>query len=127
VVVKAVKRALEEIEAEGWETYGDYHRAVIDHPFGDQLEGLNYPQYAVGGSEWSINSYSRRRRFGTSFRQVVDLDSDTFQTILAGGNSGSPFSEHYDDQLREWVDGKYRDASGQPADEVDITVEATDE
>lgn len=28
--------------------------------------------------------------------------------VLPGGNSGEYFSEYYDDQLKLWVDGKYK-------------------
>jgi penicillin amidase len=127
VVVTAMRQALEEIDAEGWETYGDYQQAVIDHPFGDQLGGLNYPRYPTGGSEWTVSSYSLRRGFGTSYRQVAVPGADTATTILAGGNSGAPFSAHYDDQLRRWADGAYRTVDEHPGGEPDITVEDENE
>jgi penicillin amidase len=50
----------------------------------------------------------------------VDLDGE-YWAILPGGNNERYFSEHYDDQLRRWANGEYRDLSRDV--EGDLTVE----
>lgn len=104
-VNEALQRALAEIETEGWETYGDFNRTTIDHPF--DRSWLNYPRYPLGGSEATLFNVHPEADRGSSWRQVCPLGTES-QCVLPGGNDGSPFGAHYDDQLRRWADGEYK-------------------
>lgn len=54
------------------------------------------------------NDYSM---VGPSFRNIVDMaDLDRTVSILCGGQSGHPLSQHYMDQVDMWRDGKVRPA-----------------
>jgi penicillin amidase len=107
VLVAAMERAVEEIESEGWTEYGDVHRTTIDHQFGDQLPALNYPRYPTDGTAYTVFNVREDADSGSSWRQVSDV-AGTSLSILPGGQDGSYFSEYYDDQLRRWADGKYK-------------------
>ena len=42
-----------------------------------------------------------------SMRMVVDLgDLDASRWVNQTGNSGHPFSDHYDDQIDAWLEGR---------------------
>ncbi|WP_159899504.1 penicillin acylase family protein [Salinirussus salinus] len=122
VLARAMERAVERVDSEGWETYGDYNRTVIDHPFGGQVGALNYPRYPTDGGSFTVMNFRKEGGAGSSQRTVYPMDGETV-TVLPGGNDGSYFSEHYDDQLRLWADGEYRPAPRAVDGDPDITVE----
>jgi penicillin amidase len=102
----ALSDALEEREAEGYETYGDLnHTGHIAHPLG--LDFLSYPRHERGGSGWTVRNYSWDGTWGGSWEMQADLDGPLLG-VLPGGNSGHYFSEHYDDQIKLWANGEYR-------------------
>ncbi|WP_128478196.1 penicillin acylase family protein [Halorussus pelagicus] len=124
VMVRALRTAIEDIEDGA--TYGDYNTtAAITHPFDQSF--LNYPEYPTDGSAYTLNNYRKESAVGSSWRQVCPL-SDRKQSIciLPGGNSGAYFSDHYDDQLRLWADGKYKSMSRALAGETAIEFETAD-
>lgn len=46
---------------------------------------------------------------GPSIRRIVDLsDMSRSFSIVPGGQSGNPLSPYYDDQLDDWIQGKYK-------------------
>lgn len=124
-LAEAMDRAVEEIEEEGWEVYGDVSTVSIDHWIGDLVSGLNYPDVAVGGSGRTLKPYYGES-WGPGLRMIADLGTDGVRTVLAGGNDGSPGSEHYRDQLTTWANGKYRHTDGSPTGDPDITFEVSD-
>ncbi|MEF8887153.1 MAG: penicillin acylase family protein, partial [Haloarculaceae archaeon] len=126
VLNDAVTAAVDRLEAEDWEVYGDYNRTVIDHPFGGQVGALNYPRYPTDGGSFTLMNFRKEGGAGSSQRTVYPMDGETV-TVLPGGNDGSYFSEHYDDQLRLWADGEYRPAPRAVDGDPDITVEGTSE
>ncbi|PCJ16756.1 MAG: hypothetical protein COB02_15410 [Candidatus Cloacimonadota bacterium] len=75
--------------------------------------------YPINGVKESINSVGAKlgkKRFhvtsGPSVRRIVDMsDINKSYSILPTGNSGNPFSDHYDDQVQKYLDGKYRTIS----------------
>ncbi len=103
----AAERAAERIESEGWETYGDENRTTLDHQFGGQVAALNYPRYPTDGSGETVFNVHDGAAAGSSWRQVSSVGG-TSLSVLPGGQSGSVFSDHYDDQLRMWADGEYK-------------------
>jgi penicillin amidase len=117
VIAGALADTAEEIEDEGYETYGDYNRTDIGHPFG--LGFLNYPEYPTDGSAATVRNYRKKSGAGTSYRLLARFDGQPSQTVIPGGNDGDYFSDHYADQLRAWADGEYSSlvptAEGEPA------------
>ncbi|KAA3612211.1 MAG: penicillin acylase family protein [Calditrichaeota bacterium] len=100
-----------------WE-WGRIHRFTLRHPIG-QLPPFDYifdrGEYNMGGSAGSINKAEYRffKPFavdvGASMRQIIDLNHpELAYTILPGGQSGQPFSDHYDDQITMWRHGQYK-------------------
>jgi penicillin amidase len=109
VLRRALASALEEIDEEGYETYGDIsHTGVISHLA--ELDFLSFPSYPRGGSGWTLRNFSIRGPWGGSWEMQVDLDGE-YWGILPGGNSERYFSEYYHDQLQRWADGEYRTVS----------------
>ena len=106
VIVRAMERTFAEISEEGWETYGDYNRVTLTHPF--ELDFLNYPAVPADGSPYSLRNVRVASDVGSSWRLIAPMDDSPSLGILPGGNSGNPFSDHYHDQLRAWADGEYR-------------------
>jgi penicillin amidase len=127
VLVEAMERAVEEIESEGHSEYGDVHRTTIDHQFGDQVPALNYPRYPTDGTGYTVFNVREDADSGSSWRQISDMDG-TSLSVLPGGQDGSYFSEHYDDQLKLWADGEYKQMRLEaPADGDVITFRGEDE
>ena len=116
-VADALAATLTELDEQGWERYGDYNVTAIDHPFGQ--EWLNYPRYPTAGSPATLNNFRKESGAGSSWRQVCPMDGDS-RAILPGGNSGSPFSDHYDDQLQRWADGEFKSMSLEQTGDVAV-------
>lgn len=106
VMRRALRNALEEIEKEGYETYGDIaHTGQITHLAG--LDFLTYPSIPRGGSGSTVWNFGHGGPWGGGWEMQVDLGGE-YRAILAGGNSGRYFSPHYDDQIERWATGEYR-------------------
>ncbi|MCO4781617.1 MAG: penicillin acylase family protein [Candidatus Cloacimonetes bacterium] len=102
----------------GW-TWGKYHTIEYSHAFSKNWLTkplFNLGPYPIDGVKEAINSVSAKLgkdRFfvksGPSVRRIVDMsDVNNSYSILPTGNSGNPFSDHYDDQVQKYLDGKYR-------------------
>jgi len=103
-MIAALGDALDEIDAEGWSTYGDWNSTrAIDHPFGSEAPFLNYDELAADGSAATVKNYRVDSAVGSSWRMVVEPGGDA-AAVLPGGNSGDYFSDHYDDQFERWLD-----------------------
>ncbi|MFB6143446.1 MAG: penicillin acylase family protein [Halorientalis sp.] len=120
----ALSATANELEAEGWETYGDYNVTAIDHPF--DRSWLNYPRYPTDGGETTLNNFRKESAVGSSWRQISPMGDDDSSAAFPGGNIGSPFSEHYADQLRAWADGEYRDLTLAHAGDVAVRFRGED-
>jgi len=82
---------------------------------------------ATDGGDYSVNRGSPRLRItdgdfsfphvqGAGYRAVYDLsDLDASRFSVAFGQSGNPFSEHYQDLVAPWADGSYRALPPRPA------------
>ncbi len=96
--------------------FGKVHYYSPYHP---AFKTLNYPREPAGGATWSINvapikEFTVERGMpvtvGPSIRMVVDLGTSHFWIQLPGGESGSPYSNHYYDMYeRLWLRGVYVD------------------
>ncbi|MBX0321707.1 penicillin acylase family protein [Halomicroarcula sp. F13] len=105
-IAAAMTDALDAVDEAGHEVYGDYNRTAIDHPFDQSF--LNYPRYPTDGSPATVRNVRKASAVGSSYRLLARFDGETSESVIPGGNAGSPFSDHYDDQLRDWADGEYR-------------------
>ena len=122
VLAEAMGQAVDTIDSEGWETYGEYNVTAIDHPFGAQVPGLNYERMATNGTPETVWAFSTEGSYGASYRLLADFGTHS-SDVIPGGNDGSPFSDHYEDQLSLWARGKYRRLSAPPSGDPDVTVE----
>ena len=123
IAARAMEQAVAEIEAEGWETYGDYNRLRLSHPF--PLDFLDYPSLPTDGSPFTVNNYRvGDTPAGSSWRMVVTEGS--MVGVIPGGNSGNYLSNHYSDQLRTWRAVEYRDLPFSIDGNADITFEEGD-
>ncbi|WP_049923479.1 penicillin acylase family protein [Halopiger djelfimassiliensis] len=123
-MVAALEDALDEIDEQGWETYGDWNTTgAIEHPFGDRAPFLDYATQPADGSRATVKNYRVDDAIGSSWRMVVEPGGDA-TAILPGGNSGDYFSEHYDDQFEQWLEGEQKPMVRPIADgDPDVTFE----
>ncbi|WP_435194159.1 penicillin acylase family protein [Natronomonas sp. EA1] len=130
VLVAALEDAVETIEEQGYETYGDYNTTgAITHPFDQSF--LNYPAYPTDGSPATVNNYRRgdpdnSSIAGSSWRMVVDAGAEG-DCVLPGGNDGVFLSDHYHDQLRLWAAGEFKPLSLELVGDVRYTFGGADE
>ena len=113
----AVRTALERADdaVSDDERYGGRHTTSVTHPF--DRSGLNYPEYPTDGSGATLFNVHEGANAGSSWRQVCPMAGES-QCILPGGNDGSPFGDHYDDQLRRWADREFKRMDREPRGEI---------
>ena len=127
VLAEAMGRAVDRIDAGGWSVYGEYHQTSIDHQFGGQLGALNYPRYPTDGTGFTVFNVHDGASAGSSWRQVSPMAGDSV-SVIPGGQDGSYFSPHYDDQLRLWADGEYKSMTFEtPAEGDSIDIRGAEE
>ncbi|GGF18639.1 penicillin acylase family protein [Flavobacterium limi] len=100
--------------------WGEVHTVEHEHPLGKvaALRGLfNVGPFASSGSNEVINNlffgYNNEGRYyvkgGPSTRRIIDFsDIENSWSIIPTGQSGNPFSKHYDDQAGMYNAGKFR-------------------
>jgi penicillin amidase len=90
---------------------------VIGQAGGLLRKFFNRGPYPIMGGKEVLNNlafnYDGSNHFkvssGPSTRRVVDFsDIENGMSILPTGQSGNPFSEHYDDQAEMYVKGEFR-------------------
>ena len=109
VMRRALRVALERIDDEDLDTYGDYsHTGHVQHP--TELDFLSYPEQPRSGTGETLWNYSVDGQWGGAWEMQADLDGELIANF-AGGNSGRYFSDHYDDQVERWAAGDYRTLS----------------
>ena len=109
-------------ERYGGETppWGEAHRARFSHPVAGRiplLRDLLDREIATSGGPTTVNRGGSRFRdernpfrhaHGAGYRAIYNLeDPDRSRFIQAVGQSGNPFSPHYDDLMELWRDGNY--------------------
>jgi len=101
--------------------WGDLHKAVfVSNPLGQSGIGLienmvNRGPFAASGSTGTVNNtvwYTDSGDFSVkwvpSMRMIVDLgDFAKSVTIHTTGQSGHPYSKHYDDMIELWRNLEY--------------------
>jgi penicillin amidase len=101
-------------------TWDKLHTLEHPHPIG-QVAALrsffNVGPYPIHGTREVINNLAfpydesgiYKVTAGPSTRRVIDFsDVENSISILPTGQSGNPFSEHYEDQAEMYVNGKFR-------------------
>ncbi|MBL8150419.1 MAG: penicillin acylase family protein, partial [Blastocatellia bacterium] len=97
--------------------WGRLHTAELKHPLGS-VKALrpffNRGPFPVGGDAEtpaqtaflpmpSVKGGFEVNSRATSYRQIIDLGNfDRSMMVYPGGQSGSPFSKHYDDLIKPW-------------------------
>ena len=101
----------------GEKTWGDIHQHTAAHPLGSI--GLLRPIFNRGpfptGGNWNTvdsGGYYPDKPFamtlGPAYRIISDpADWDASRSIIPSGQSGQPFSPHYDDQIQPWLKVQY--------------------
>ncbi|MFC7215611.1 penicillin acylase family protein [Saliphagus sp. GCM10025334] len=118
ILVEALEATLEELEEEGWDTYGDWNTTgPVGHPFGSEAPFLSYDERPTDGSRATVDNYRVESAVGASWRMVVEPGAEAW-AILPGGNSGDYFSPHYDDQFERWADSEYKSMDLEAAGET---------
>jgi len=115
LIVGSLRDAVEQLRKDhgqsmsGWR-WGSINHLNIEHPLGSAISWFNYPRLPAGGWYNCVNpGGGRLMRFGTSWRQIIDLgDQRNSLCVLPGGQLGHPFSRHYRDQLGFWLEGRYK-------------------
>ena len=125
VMLDALNAAIEAIENAEYDTYGGYNTTgAMDHPLG--LDFLGYPALPTDGSRATVNNYAVENPTGSSWRMICPMDGPS-SAVIPGGNSGSYFSAHYDDQLGLWADTEYKPMSREIRGESTLTFEPEDD
>lgn len=107
-------------ESKNWK-WEKVHTVEHRHPIG-QVEALrsifNVGPFPIPGSREVINNtffpYSDENEIfkvssGPSTRRIIDFSNvENSRSILPTGQSGNPFSSHYDDQALMYAEGKFR-------------------
>ncbi|QHI35370.1 Acyl-homoserine lactone acylase QuiP [Kordia antarctica] len=125
ILLQSFKEAIAKLETQlgndinAW-TWNKVHTLEHEHPMG-QVETLrpyfNVGPYEVTGTREVINNlgfhYNDSGEYkvyaGPSTRRIVDFsDIENSMSILPTGQSGNPFSAHYQDQAAMYVQGKFR-------------------
>lgn len=101
-------------------TWNRVHKMEHQHPLGKvaALRGIfNVGPFEVPGSAEVINNlffdFTDNAEYvvkgGPSTRRVIDFsDIENSESILPTGQSGNPFSKHYNDQAEMYAKGKFR-------------------
>ena len=101
-----------------WWEWGDVRPLLLRHTILGRVRGLksifNRGPYPIGGDANTVSQAGCRPSSPTSpthnfanMRTVFDTaDWSNCRFVLAGGQSGNPLSDHYDDQLQLWIRGE---------------------
>jgi penicillin amidase len=122
----SLRKALQFLHAQFGDIMGDWqwgkiHQLTLAHTLGKHApleQVFNAGPFAVGGSADTINKGEYRLtapyavNAGPSVRLIVDLAMpEESWSVIPGGQSGQVFSEHHHDQIKLWLQGKYRQVS----------------
>lgn len=127
----ALVRALANLEVMGADgngvrRWGEVHRARFQHPVLASIPvigtDLGLREVAADGGNYTVNRAGFRIAdikapfsdiHGPGYRAVYDLgDLSRSRFVIATGQSGNPFSPHYDDFLSAWSDGRHVTVGG---------------
>ena len=125
VVTKSYQAAVERAVSlqghapEKW-VWGTFHSVPFEHPLGaiKPLNLLFNPEVnAMGGSRVTVgaagwNSSTGTVNHGAPWRGVTDLaHMETSYNVISPGQSGYVWSKWYDNQIDDWVNGRYHETN----------------
>jgi penicillin amidase len=85
------------------------HTLQIKHQL---LSMFDYPHWSARGWSDCIDNIASTGAHGPSWREIINYANlNQSFCVLPGGQSGSPLSLHYYDQLYMWVRGQYKSMS----------------
>ena len=94
--------------------WGNLHKVQLQHVLterGDLGMLLDRGGLPVGGSGVTVCNTGFDPNWGAlmgaNYRLISDLGEDGIWAVESQGQSGHPGSEHYCDQLKEWLEGRY--------------------
>ncbi|MGD7048406.1 penicillin acylase family protein [Rossellomorea marisflavi] len=104
--------------------WGDYHRVYFENPLSSASSILEWflnrrsPE-PVGGSRVTVGAASYNDEgivnHGGSWRFIIDtVDMSQADHIVGPGQSGHFKSPWYDDQIDDWIEGKYHETTLKP-------------
>ena len=118
-VLDALRAALADLEdrlgkeMSGWQ-WGELHKVQLRHVLsgrGDLGELLDRGGLPVGGSGVTVCNTGFDPNWGAlmgaNYRLISDLGENGMWAVESQGQSGHPGSDHYCDQLTEWLEGRY--------------------
>jgi len=124
VIRKSLQDALAELrqrlgeDIKTWQ-WGKLHTVTFEHLLGRRwpLDKIfNIGTFPVGGTGTTVNNGEYRFHqpyanvLGPSMREITDLsDTKRSWSVLPTGQSGQPFSAHFNDQTPLWLEGKYHE------------------
>lgn len=98
--------------------WGRRRRVVMTNLFFDgklpRILGFDHGPISLPGNRATVvqgglfTAHGRTTTFAPSWRFITDMGSDTVQTVLAGGPSGSRFSRWYTTDVERWLLGEYK-------------------
>ncbi|MDX2129425.1 MAG: penicillin acylase family protein [Chloroherpetonaceae bacterium] len=120
--------------------WGKIHKLTLPHLLGSSLRKKNSSKapenifnigpFETGGHSTTINNgeyrfseplpiqntlLSASQSLGASGRRVIDFSiTDSYFSIIPGGNSGHPLSKYYRDQMPLWLQGKLKSVPTNP-------------
>lgn len=95
--------------------WGGNHKLGFRHPLSKSSDLLAYflnpKEYPISGSKVTVQAARQNEEglvnHGASWRFVYDFDNNTGYHIVGPGQSGHFMSSHYDDQVKDWIEGRY--------------------
>ncbi|HET7578657.1 MAG TPA: penicillin acylase family protein [Bacillales bacterium] len=121
---KAVDRAvrLQGDNPEKWQ-WGKFHKVPFHHPL-SAVKPLNLlfdpPSHPVSGSSVTVAAASWNTKtgevdHGPAWRTIIDMSNPSRSwNVVTPGESGHVLSPWYDDQIEDWVNGRYHVTSTDP-------------
>lgn len=122
IMTQALQAAMDELgtitdsDPAQW-TWGNLHAYTFSHPLGSVAALapiFNRGPFPTGGNWNTVNSgayYADKpyaMTLGPAYRIIADpADWDASLSIVPSGQSGQPFSPHYDDQIQPWLNVEY--------------------
>ena len=98
--------------------WGRRRRVTMDNIFFDgklpRILGFDHGPISLPGNRATVvqgglfTAHGRTTTFAPSWRFVTDMGTDTVESVLAGGPSGSRFSKWYKTDVERWLLGEYK-------------------
>ena len=115
---KLLSEVLEEVDPFDVMPWGRRRQVVMTNIFFDgklpRLLGFDHGPISLPGNRATVVqgglfiAHGRTTTFAPSWRFITDMGTNTVETVLAGGPSGSRFSKWYKTDVERWLKGEYK-------------------